>query len=83
MLRPRVFPDAHEDTSAILLIGVKQLGERFAQAKDFRVLVPLEVDRDVNVFVALALELEFAEVSLLRSGVLGSFPFNLRKVIGL
>lgn len=83
MLRPRILPNAHEHTRAVLLIGIEQLGQRFAQAKDLGVLVSLKIDCDVDVLVALALKLEFAEISLLGSRILGPLPLDLREVVGL
>lgn len=46
-----------------------------------RVLIPLQIDDDVDVLVALALEFQLAE--LLPAGRLGLLPLDLGEVVGL
>ena len=43
----------------------------------------MQVDCNVNVLVALALELELAEVALLRRGIVWSLPLDLCEVVRL
>ena len=83
VLRPGIFPDAHENASAILLVGVQELGHGLAQTEDLGVLVALQIDGDVDVLVALALELDLAEGVVLRLGALGPLPLDLGEVVGL
>jgi len=55
-LRLDVIPHTHHNTSSVIFFRIQQVGQWLIQAKTFWILISSEVDRDVDVFIAFALE---------------------------
>src|SRR5579862_8625710 len=61
--RLHILPYAHHNACPCLLISIQHLRELLAQLEAIWVLIPYEVDRAIDVLVALTLEFEAVKVS--------------------
>lgn len=90
---PHIFPDACNNSSASVFVGVEEVGQRRAELEALWAFVACEVDADADLLVTLALKLQNVEIgfgigtSLLswERGVCrsGLFPFDVGEAIWL